>query len=171
MSIDWSNGILIASVSGTFAGVVNQGAGALRERFDRAFKLRQEGAEREHQASLRRQQAHSEARSASLEHVRAVRQWVDDQLVDTYPDQLDYLGVNRRRSRLGPPADAVEALVEVSMMHPTRAVRDSADSIESSIDDAYNVPAGDRLGPSLDLLFEWRERLGELAELIHDPEL
>ena len=170
MSIDWSSGILIAAVSGTFAGVVNQGAGALRERFDRTFTLRQQREEREHQAALRTQQAHSDARSAAAEQVRSVRQWVEDELVDTYPDQLDYLGVNRRRSRLSTPADSIEALAGISMQHPTRAVRDSADSIESAIDDAYNVPAGVRLGPSFDQLLDWRKRLDGLVDLIHDPE-
>ena len=65
---------------------------------------------------------------------------------------------------------AIDAMNRIALTHPSRTVRQKAQSIHSEMFGRYVIIDGNSLGePELDELLRWISDVEELVELIHDP--
>jgi hypothetical protein len=131
--------------------------------------------ERAHQALLRREQAHTDARSTYLPMAEEIPLWIEywwtsdfGHDYDVYPQQMV------KPSKVTGPLEAITMLRRISSGHPTDSVRLAARRLSDRIQTVYNEPRplGDGTyanEPDDDDYRKWNELANELIDKLHDP--
>ena len=165
----------IGASGGAFAGLVNQGAGFLRDMLTNKWTTEQEAETRRHEAALRRDAAHSEARAYHVARARQFRSWVLNEWAAEYGLDADFINPFGGRPAETDRDMAVSALRDIAEAHPTKVVRELASEMYASVEGAVNHAeyqqgmTGHDQGISEDRFRQWAKKSAELLELIHDP--
>ena len=172
--------LAFGATSGAVAGIVNQAAGAFRDRRDRNFRQgerkaeqrftgQQQEAERVHQATLRAEAAHAAARQEFIGIAADVAGWIQGEFADAYGADGDYFGGNQSPSELTTPRRALIALRKIAWRHPTREVRLIAAKLVDTVDDQYFTSEMAQAGPSQMTFQSWVEQSETLIDVILQP--
>ena len=176
----WTYWISLAAGSGLTAGIANQLISWLRERSQHTFQRDQYTREvqhqqimlldqRRHDARVRAEQAHYDARPVLLPYARNVHAWLYREWTVQYGQEYAYTSKVSSEVLLHGPADVLTNLGELAVAHPTRRVRDLARMLDTEIDKRYNVtPVGAEPRPSRKELERWISVASRLIEEIHE---
>jgi hypothetical protein len=177
MNLTWGNWVLLAAGSGVSAGITNQLFTWLREHMQRSFQRDQYireiehqrlmlGDQRRHEAILRAEQAHYEARPLLLPHAKNVHDWLYSTWAKLYGGMQNAFP----SGGLNGPADALSELGEIAVSHPTVDVRSLARRLDAQMDERYNIiMSSDREGsPSKEELESWIEISTRLIDSINN---
>lgn len=170
--MDFWNILQLGIASGLVAGIVNQLAAALREKWTRQHDSEERQKARDHEALLRAEADHVAARDRYLEKARLAHDWITADLTRAYGDDANYVGT--RGIGTGNVRDAVLALDEIRAMHPTREVRNRAADLARSLDNFFGeMYFGDpsENEPSTEEYRKWAEQAEGLMEAMHAPPL
>ena len=169
MNIGWLDVLALVVPTGLLAALANQGFAMLREYLERTFRMSERLAEQEHQGNLRRIEAHFDARADNVELARSVRTWLCYETTRRFPDEHDMVSWGQAQPTLSSNNEVVDALDQIAVRHPTKQVRETAESLEAAIDVAFNqYNPGPYHELSMDDYIKWLTSLEELIELMHD---
>lgn len=188
VALNWSHILTLATTSGIVAGLVNQIAGAFRDKWVQRAELQSrkgiQNAELAHQIQMqtnarhhadeeRRDAAHSEARGTYLPFMVIVERWLRRAYIDEgYAADADYIAANVPPMATTSVVEIIDLLHKVSTEHPTRWIREAADRVETELDVQFNVialPAGEIASPTADQLSRWMLEAARIIEALHDP--
>jgi hypothetical protein len=180
MNVSWGYWIGLAAGSGLTAGIANQLFSMVRERTQRTFQRDQYTREIEHQrlilldqrshdARVRAEQAHFDARPLLLPHASNVHAWLFHEWAAKYGQRYAYTSKASSQVLLKGPDEALTELAKIAITHPTRYARDLARRLDSKIETHYNVTATDgNPDPPQEELEAWISAASDLIEAIHD---
>lgn len=141
---------------------------------DRQERSSERSEIRKHEALLRRELAHDEAREVYRPMAQRFQAWVDDVAHKKYNDEVDFgIAIG---TKLEVPADLAAAVDQLRLIrdgHPTRTVRERARKLVSNIEGAFfDPPMGpnEPEPPSFDQAMDWSTKSEELIEAIHFQE-
>jgi len=180
VNLTWANWLALAAGSGLTAGIANQLFSWLRENRGRSFTRDQYRRDIEHQklmlldqrrheALLRAEQAHYEARPTFLPYARHIHAWLYAEWADLYNRDFAYPARTRSPDSLQGPAEVLAELGEIAVAHPTRHVRDLVRELDARIDARYNLLVeGQARQPTREELESWLGSASRLIEAIHE---
>lgn len=170
--MDWYQVGVLALGSGVTAGVVNNVAGGIRDKLTRSGAARASDAEREEARKARREKANEEARSKTLRVVITTRNWVEQKIWDhTENEDGDPVNYLSDQETVGDIQGALDAIMTVSMHHPSPRVRRAARELASGLEEErdavllnlHEAQHADRTTYEL-----WLKQLDNLIDEIHD---
>jgi hypothetical protein len=168
LNIGWLDVLALVVPTGLLAALANQGFAMLREYLERTFRMSERLAEQEHQGNLRRIEAHFDARADNVELARSVRTWLCYEVTQRFSDEHDIHSWGQVQPTLSSSNKVVDALDQIAVRHPTKQVRETAASLETAIDLAFNQYPVPYHELSMDHYMKWLTSLEELIELMHD---
>jgi hypothetical protein len=167
----WIDALKFGSASGVIAGLSNQGFGFLRDLMGYKNTEKSQAEERAHQAALRAEAAHGDARSTYLPLAQEVREWIDYSWGHDFGLEVDYHGSYAMNPAIG-PAEAIARLGEVATGHPSAVVRRMAGALKDSIDGVVNMIDGNEAQrPGVEDYSDWLKASDEVVEAIHLPSI
>lgn len=178
--ITWTEWLTLGVSSGTVAGVVNQLIAWLRDRQARGFESEEREREREHaqnllldqrehEALLRAEKAHYDARSEFLPRAERVQDWLYCQLVQ------HYAGVEHDSPCENPNqlySDVTADLARIARGHPTGSVRSAARKLDQELEGLFSSGRSKeaRIVPESDVIIRELRACTELIDSIHQFE-
>jgi hypothetical protein len=154
---------LIGVLSGAVAGATNQGIAWLREQ--KTLK-----SERAHQARLRQEHAHDDARSSFGEAAADLADWIEYRWSQTVGPDFEYFKHQVMKPRLNSDAEASAAAWSIARRHPTAQVRHAARNLGTTLDSDFFSAEGNPSGEVTDEQFgAMSEATDRLIELIQSP--
>jgi len=179
MTGSWANWVALAAGSGVAAGIANQALSWLRESRDRGFKRDQYAQEIEHQrlmlldqrrheALLRAEHAHFDARATFLPPARNVHSWLYGEWIRRFGDEIAYSANVVAPVSIQSASDAMAELGQIAVGHPTRSVRRHARHLDAQMDQRYNIVAGGQALPTREDLEAWLMDASRLIDEIHE---
>ncbi|GAA1718257.1 hypothetical protein GCM10009745_78790 [Kribbella yunnanensis] len=176
----WQGWIVLAAGSGVSAGLANQLLSWLRDHLQRSFQrdqylldLQHQRSilldQRRHEAQLRAEQAHYDARSVHLPLAQSIHAWLYNEWALRFGNEVAYTPKAISPVVLQGPSDVLTQVGELAVAHPTRRVRELARALDSEIETCYNFAAPHRAGePSREQLEAWIAASSRLIEAIHE---
>ena len=163
--------VLTVLGTGAVAGVVTGLFNVLALRLTNKSRSREQLDEREHQAGLRREQAHDEARQKFLPLGERIARYLDHEASEAHWQETgDHFPMSDPGPRCADEKEAVSDLKDISYGHPTKAVRDAAAALGTKIWSAHTeIIDGHIPKPDCDQWVGWGIHADELIELIHAP--
>jgi len=166
--LSWADALKFGSASGLIAGAVNQGIGYLRDRAGFRSTAKAQAEERRHQALLREEAAHADARSTFLPLMEEVRERISYDWAKDFGLEVDYHGTNLAPPRLGGPAETIRNLDRVATGHPTGRVRAAARLLHDEVDGVYNMVEGNvGAQPGVEDYSNWLMQANKIIENLH----
>jgi hypothetical protein len=122
--------------------------------------------QRRHEALLRAEQAHYEARPSLLPHAKNVHDWLYSTWANLYGGAQNAFP----SGGLNGPSDALSELGEIAVSHPTADVRSLARALDARMDERYNIikPSDRETPPSKQEMESWIEVSTQLIDAINN---
>ena len=173
MKVGWWQVLLLGGSSGVLAGLVNQGAGFVRDLLAGKAHAVELERDREHQRALRREEAHAAARETYLGYVA---QAIDHVQAAFFREFGSTVGMQMLSFPVPEVQDITEILAglrKIAREHPSADVRELANDVFGDLINYYNDPIEAHGGPServLDAYDRWLTKLSDLLDRIHLPD-
>jgi hypothetical protein len=164
--------VLVVS-SGFAAGLVSGLVALLSGRWERRHRSAERQAVAAHEARLRRETAHDEARDTFLPKARDIAAWARAKVNEIHWQQVgtNHWNTVDRAAVVVADAEAVELLRDIRYGHPTKSVRVAAEGLLGDIENGLSEIVGDTIpDPKFDVALDWFERSERIIEQIHSPE-
>lgn len=164
--------VALAISSGLVAGVASSVATLLASRWERSHRTRERRAIETHEARLRRELAHDEARSVFLPLAEQFVAWATRYAANLHREEVGtYQDVPSNLSAPSGREDVLDLLLRIRYEHPTRSVRAHAQELYYDIFDQWSEIVDERIPETtLDQADQWLSRAQELVERVHTPE-
>lgn len=158
--------------SGLAAGLVSGLVTLISGRWERSHRTKERKAIEEHEARLRRELAHDQARAQFLPIAEQFVGWAYKYASDSHWEwvaDFTYIGTNQPAPSSS--EDVLDCLRKIMYGHPSKAVRDHAHALYNDINNQWTEIVGDTIpDPTFDQTIDWWKRAKALIELIHTPE-